>query len=132
MIIFRSFTLAWSIPLTKDILLHPSLHPSIHPSIPSSIPPSLASSYFLCPPGNLPWYLFLKCLMNFVTFIWCTTVITTKFYSISIPNPQCIPPHPPTCESVSVLQRSSLCPFFFFFFFCLFQCCTCGIRRFPG
>ena len=53
----------------------------------------------------------------------CATVITTKFYSISIPNPQHIPPPPQPvsfgnckffkiCESVSVLQRSSVCPFF--------------------
>uniref|UniRef100_A0A8D0TYK6 Short transient receptor potential channel 1 n=1 Tax=Sus scrofa TaxID=9823 RepID=A0A8D0TYK6_PIG len=59
------------------------------------------------------------------TFHSCTTIITTKFYSTSIPNPQCIPPPPQpisfgnhkffnSCESVSVLQRSSLCPFFRF------------------
>ena len=55
----------------------------------------------------------------------CTTIITTQFYSISFPNPQCTPPNPQTvsfgnhkffkvCESVSVLQRSSVCPFFRF------------------
>ena len=54
----------------------------------------------------------------------CTTVIANKFYSISIPNPQCIPhPQPVSfgnhkffkvCESVSVQQRSSLCSFFRF------------------
>ena len=52
----------------------------------------------------------------------CTMIITTQFYSISIPNPQPIPPplnlSPletmffKVCELVSVLQRSSVCPFF--------------------
>ena len=49
-------------------------------------------------------------------------IITTQFYSISISNPQLILSPPPkhvsfgnhrcfkVCESVSVLQRSSLCP----------------------
>ena len=52
-----------------------------------------------------------------------TTSITTKFYSISIPNPLCTLPPPQlvsfgnhkffnVCESASVLQRSSLCHFF--------------------
>ena len=42
-------------------------------------------------------YLFL--LLNAFYYIYsCTTIITTKFYSISIPNPQCIPPIP---QSVS-------------------------------
>ena len=54
----------------------------------------------------------------------CTVIITTKFYSISNPNPQCIPPLQTVsfgnrkffkvCGSVSVLQRSSFCPFFIF------------------
>ena len=55
----------------------------------------------------------------------CTRIIPTQCYSISIPNPQCIPPplQPVSFgnhtffkarESVSVLQTSSLCPFFRF------------------
>ena len=50
-------------------------------------------------------------------------IITIQFYRISIPQPQRIPPIPRTlsfgnhkffkvCLSVSVLQRSSFCPFF--------------------
>ena len=54
-------------------------------------------------------------------------IITIQFYSISIPHPQRIPPAQTpqplsfgnhkfckVCESVSVLQRSVLCPFFRF------------------
>ena len=51
-------------------------------------------------------------------------MITIQFYKISIPQPQHIPPHPELFPletisfsksvSQSVLQRSSLCPFFRF------------------
>ena len=40
--------------------------------------------------------LILLLLNEFITFYSCTMIITTQFYSISIPQPQCIPP-PPTC-----------------------------------
>ena len=60
-------------------------------------------------------------LSEFYYIYSCTTTITTTFYSISIPDPQCIPHPPPVsfghrklfkvCELVSVLQRSSLRPF---------------------
>ena len=35
----------------------------------------------------------------------CTTIITTKFYSISIPNPQCIPP-PPNLSHLETISFS--------------------------
>ena len=65
-------------------------------------------------------------LLNEFYYIYsCTTILTTQLYSISIQNTQCIPPtlQPVSfgnqkffkiCELVSVLQRSSLCPFFRF------------------
>ena len=53
-----------------------------------------------------------------------TMIITNKFYSISIPNPQCIPLPPnlshletvffKVCEAVYILEGNSLCPFFRF------------------
>ena len=61
-------------------------------------------------------------ITQWIDYIYsCTMIITNQFYNISIQNPQ--HPHPPTsllwkhkffkvCESVSVLQKSSLCPFF--------------------
>ena len=73
----------------------------------------------------LACYFFFKLLNEFYYIYSCTTIITTKFYIISIPNSQRIPPPPQSisfgnhkffkvCESVSVLQRSSLCCFFRF------------------
>ena len=67
--------------------------------------------------------LFLLLLPNDFYYIYsCTTIITTQFYSISILNPQCIPP-PPTCliwkpcfsKSVSqyLLCKEIHCVFFF-------------------
>ena len=76
--------------------------------------------WFRAPPF---FFLYLFLLFNEFYFIYsCTAIITTKFYSKSIPNLQCIPPTPSlshletikffkVCESVSVLQRSLLCPF---------------------
>ena len=65
---------------------------------------------------------FLKLLNEFYHIYSCTMVMTAQFYSISIPNPQFIlHPQPvlfrnhkffEVCESISVMQRSSLCPFF--------------------
>ena len=43
---------------------------------------------------GLPSLPFLKLLNEFYYTYRCTTIVTTKFYSISIPNPQCIPPSP--------------------------------------
>ena len=74
------------------------------------------------------WSLLLFLLQHFLLLSYicnCTGIITTQFYSISTPNPQHIPPTPQpvsfgnhkcfkVCESVSVLRRSSLCPFFRF------------------
>ena len=69
-------------------------------------------------------YSFFKLLNDFFYIGSCPTIITTQFYSISIPNPvHPSTPHPGSvgnckffrvCESVSVLQRSSLCHFFRF------------------
>ena len=68
-----------------------------------------------------PFIIFL--LLNEFYYIHsCTTIITTKFYSMSIPKTHYLP-HLPTClignwkflkvcGSASVLQRSSFCPFF--------------------
>ena len=45
----------------------------------------------------LHFFLLIFKLLNEFYYIYsCTTIITPQFYSISIPNPQCIPP-PPTC-----------------------------------
>ena len=41
-----------------------------------------------------PFSLFLKLLNEFYYSYRCTTIIRTKFYGISIPNPQCIPSAP--------------------------------------
>ena len=77
------------------------------------------------------WHLWIKIdllhflLLNELYYIYsCTVIITTQFYSISIPNHQGIAPPPnlshlenkffKVCESVTVLQRSSVCPFFRF------------------
>ena len=64
-------------------------------------------------------------LNEFYCIFSCTVIITTQFDSTSIPNLQLIPSPPKpvsfgnhtffqVCESVSALQRSSLCPFFRF------------------
>ena len=44
---------------------------------------------------NLFYLILFFALLNEFYYIYgCTTIITTKFYSISIPNLQCIPPPP--------------------------------------
>ena len=68
------------------------------------------------------FFLFKKLLSEFYYIYSCATIITTKLYRISIPNPQGIPPpsnlsplkpwYFKVHDSVTVLQRSSLCPFF--------------------
>ena len=73
----------------------------------------------------LGFFHFLILLLNEFYYIYsCTMIITTPFYSISIPNPQCIPqaPNLSHLETISFsksvsqcLQRSSLCPFFRFY-----------------
>ena len=70
--------------------------------------------------------LFFFELSEFCYIDSCAMIITTQFYSISIPNPQPIPSTPQpisfgdhtffkVCESVSVLKRISSCPFFRFY-----------------
>ena len=65
------------------------------------------------------WFFFN--LNKFYCIYSCAIIITTQFYSIFIPNPQPVPPTPQpvsfgnckffkVCESVSVLQTSSLYP----------------------
>ena len=82
------------------------------------LPPCLPAHWFI-----LLLHLFFFSINEFYCVHSCTTIITTKFYSISTTNPQCILPPPnlshletvsfsKVCESVSVLQRSSLRPFF--------------------
>ena len=47
------------------------------------------------------YFFFLFLLLNEFYYIYsCTTIVTTKFYSISIPNPQCIPPAIVTLDTI--------------------------------
>ena len=82
-------------------------------------------------------YLFFNYLMNFITFIGVQQssqpnfiAFSSQILSASISQPVSFGSHEffKVCESVSVLQRSSLCSFFIFyfifylfFFFCPFR-----------
>ena len=50
-------------------------------------------------------FLFFKSLDEFYYLYRCTTIITTKFDSMSIPNPQCIPP-PPKLSPLETIRFS--------------------------
>ena len=83
---------------------------------------NFCSAYFLLfSHRKVPYFL----LFNEFYFIYsCTVIIRTQFCSISIPTPNPSPPPPPVsfgnheffkvCQSVYVMQRSSLRPFFRF------------------
>ena len=64
--------------------------------------------------------IFLKLLNEFYHIYRCTAIITTKFPSISIPNPQHIPP-PPNLSHLETVSFSSICFLFCFVLFCLFR-----------
>ena len=57
--------------------------------------------------------IFLKLLNEFYHIYRCTAIITTKFPSISIPNPQHIPP-PPNLSHLETVSFSSICFLFCF------------------
>ena len=121
-----------SIPQPKHIPPPPKLFPLETISISMSVSQNLFCKVqsLLLSDSTCQWkhlMLVSHCVADFtyysIDFITCAVIITAKFYSISIPNPQCILPPPQiilfgnhkffkVCESVSVLQRNSLCPFF--------------------
>ena len=58
--------------------------------------------------------IFLKKLLNEFYYIdSCTTIITTKFYSISILNPQCIPLPPSLSHLETINFSKSVCRYLF-------------------
>ena len=90
-----------------------SQSPSIFCRVLLHLQPS--SPNYICP---FFLFLFLILFNGFYCIYSCTTIITTKFYSISIPNPQCIPPTP----NLSHLETISFSKSVSQYLFCKVHC----------
>ena len=81
----------------------------------SKILPSHFSTTQMKPKVNLQFLrqvlsFFFKLLNEFYYIYRCKMIIITKFYSISIPNPQCTP-HPPNQDRLFLTPKSIFLPF---------------------